>query len=191
MARCMDRLLPLAEKVKDLSDVAIFDKDDDRAGKYLDFSPGAALAFAELAVEYRAQPCERPAFTGLEVFYATEHSSGSFSATGGTAAVRSARRTGSDVRRRLRASNDPARTPDGASSGLGPGEQQSRNQERCSYGTAVRRQDEEDGARGQNEQGSSCLESVPGTFVRRSFIAESLSCGDIDAMAGRRSHKIA
>jgi hypothetical protein len=30
------------------------------------------LAFAELAVEYRAQPCGRLAFAGLEVFYGHE-----------------------------------------------------------------------------------------------------------------------
>ena len=70
-------------------------------------------------------------------------------------------------------------------------EKQSRNQERRSYGTAVRRQGEENGDRGQNEQGSSCLESVAGTFIRRSLMAESLRCGDIDAIGGRRSHRIA
>jgi hypothetical protein len=84
---------------------------------------------------------------------------------------------------------DPARNPDG-SSGLGPGEQQSRHEERCRDGAALRRQGEEGGDRDQNEQGSSCLESVPGTFVRRSLMAESLRCG-IDAMGNRRSHEIA
>ena len=74
-------------------------------------------------------------------------------------------------------------------SGLGPSEQQSRNQERCSYGTAVRRQDKEDGDRGQNEQDSSCLENVPRTFARGSLMAESLRRGVIDAMGSRRSHK--
>jgi hypothetical protein len=41
---------------------------------------------------------------------------------------------------------------------LGVSEKQSRNQERRSYGTAVRRQGEENGDRGQNEQASSCLQ---------------------------------
>jgi hypothetical protein len=55
----------------------------------------------------------------------------------------------------------------------------------------MRRQGEEDGDRGQNEQGSSCLESVPGPFVRRTFIAEPLWCGGIVPMAVGPSHKIA
>jgi hypothetical protein len=50
---------------------------------------------------------------------------------------------------------------------------------------------EKGGDRDQNEQGSSCLESVPGTFVRRSLMAESLARPDIDAMAGRPSYKSA
>jgi len=87
MARLMDRLLPLAEKVKDLSDVAIFEKDDDRGGKYLYFSPGAAFAFAELAVEYRAQPCERPPFAGLKVFYGAEALVWKLVRNGGAAAI--------------------------------------------------------------------------------------------------------
>jgi len=75
--------------------------------------------------------------------------------------------------------------------GFGPGEQQSRHEERCPDGAAVRRQGEEGGDRDQNEQGSNCLESVPGTFIRWSLIAESLRCADIDAMGRRRSHRIA
>ncbi len=82
------------------------------------------------------------------------------------------------------------RTPFGAS-GLKPCEKQSRNQERCRYDAAVQRTCEKDGERGQNEQGSSCLESVPGTFVRWSFMAEPLSCDEIDPMAGGPSQKIA
>ena len=74
--------------------------------------------------------------------------------------------------------------------GFGPGEQQSRHEERCPDGAAVRRQGEEGGDRDQNEQGSNCLESVPGTFIRWSLIAESLRCAAIDAMGRIRSHRI-
>ena len=50
---------------------------------------------------------------------------------------------------------------------------------------------EKDRERGQSEQGSSCLERVPETFVRRSFLAEPPSGGEIDPLAGRPNQKIA
>jgi hypothetical protein len=58
-----------------------------------------------------------------------------------------------------------------------------RNHQGRPHGAGMRRQGEEDGDRAQNEQGSSCLESVPGPFVRRTFIAEPLWCGGIVPMA--------
>jgi hypothetical protein len=79
-------------------------------------------------------------------------------------------------------------------SGLGPCEQQSRNQESYPHDAGVRRQGEEDSERGQNEQGSGCLEGGPGSFVRRSFTAEPLEplfCGEIEPMAVGPSQKIA
>jgi len=68
MAHFMDTHLPLAEKVKDLSGVAIFAGDDDRGGKYLYFSPRGCCSVAELALEYSSLPCERPTFAVFEVF---------------------------------------------------------------------------------------------------------------------------
>jgi hypothetical protein len=68
MAHFMDTHLPLAEKVKDLSGVAIFAGDDDRGGKYLYFSPGAAVALRSSRSNNRSLPCERPTFAGFEVF---------------------------------------------------------------------------------------------------------------------------
>jgi hypothetical protein len=76
-------------------------------------------------------------------------------------------------------------------SGLKPCEQQSRNQERYPHGAGVRRRGEVDSERGQNDQGASCLEGVPGSFVRRSFTAEPLSCGGIEPMTVGPSQKIA
>jgi hypothetical protein len=68
MAHFMDTHLPLAEKVKDLSGVAIFAGDDDRGGKHLYFSPRGCCSVAELALEYSSLPCERPTFAVFEVF---------------------------------------------------------------------------------------------------------------------------
>jgi hypothetical protein len=68
-------------------------------------------------------------------------------------------------------------------SGLQPREQQSRQQERYPHGADVRRRGEEDSERGQNDQGSRCLEGEPGSFVRRSFTAEPVSSGGIEPMA--------
>jgi hypothetical protein len=55
----------------------------------------------------------------------------------------------------------------------------------------VQRRRDEDSERGQNEQASRCRESVPGSFVRRSFTAEPLSCRGIAPMAVGPSQKIA
>jgi hypothetical protein len=74
------------------------------------------------------------------------------------------------------------RAPYGAS-GPKACEHQSRHQEKYHYGAGIRRRGEEDSERAQNEQGSSCLEGVPRSFVRRSFTAEPVWCGGIVPMA--------
>jgi hypothetical protein len=82
------------------------------------------------------------------------------------------------------------RTPYG-SSGLKACEQQSRHHEKCHYDAGgVRRRGEQDSERGQNEQGSSCLDGPPKSFVRRSFTAEPQWCGGIVPMAVRPTHEI-
>jgi hypothetical protein len=82
------------------------------------------------------------------------------------------------------------RTPYG-SSGLKACEQQSRHHEKCHYDAGgVRRRGEQDSERGQNEQGSSCLDGPPRSFVRRSFTAEPQWCVGIVPMAVRPTHEI-
>jgi hypothetical protein len=77
------------------------------------------------------------------------------------------------------------------SSGLNPCEQQSRHHEKSHYGDGgVRRRGEEDSERGQNEQGSSCLDGPPRNFVRQSFTAEPLWCSGIVSMAVGPTHEI-
>jgi hypothetical protein len=69
VARLYARLTLIAERGVNLSTVAVFEKEGDNLDKYLYFSPGAASAFREVAVEHGAQRCERPAVAGLFVFY--------------------------------------------------------------------------------------------------------------------------
>jgi hypothetical protein len=80
------------------------------------------------------------------------------------------------------------RAPYGAS-GPKACEHQSRHQEKYHYGAGIRRRGEEDSERAQNEQGSSCLEGVPRSFVRRSFKAKPVWCGGIVPMASRPGHE--
>jgi hypothetical protein len=80
------------------------------------------------------------------------------------------------------------RAPYGAS-GPKACEHQSRHQEKYHYGAGIRRRGEEDSERAQNEQGSSCLEGVPRSFVRRSFKAKPVWCGGIVPMAVGPSHE--
>ena len=81
------------------------------------------------------------------------------------------------------ASNKQRSSAPHGSSGLKPCEQQSRHYKRCHYGAGgVRRRGEEDSERGQNEQGSSCRNDPPRSFVRRSFTAEPLWYGGIVPM---------
>ena len=82
------------------------------------------------------------------------------------------------------------RTPHG-SSGLKACEQQSRHHEKCHYDAGgVRRRGEQNSERGQNEQGSSRLDSPPRSFAQRSFTAEPLWCGGIVPMAVGPTHEI-
>ena len=101
--------------------------------------------------------------------------------------MRANKKRASDVGRRLRAIDDPAH-PYGAS-GPKACEHQSRHQEKYHYAASVRRRGEEDSERGQNEQGSSCLEGVPRSFVRRSFTAEPVWCRRIVPMAVGPGHQ--
>ena len=80
--------------------------------------------------------------------------------------------------------------PHHGSSGLKACEQQSRHHKKCHYDAGgVRWRGEEDSERGQNEQGSSCLEGVPRSFVRWSFTAKPVWCGGIVPMAVGPGHE--
>ena len=93
-----------------------------------------------------------------------------------------------DVRRRLRQATI-LRTPFGAS-GLNHVSSSPAIRRSTTTMPACARRSEEDSERGQNEQGSSRLDGLPRTLVRRSFTAESLWCGGIVSMAVGPTHEI-
>ena len=73
VTRLYARLLLIDEQVGvDLSTVAVFEREGDNLDRYLYFSPGAAVAFRELAAEYGAQLCERPGRAGLSVLFGND-----------------------------------------------------------------------------------------------------------------------